>query len=1599
MSVTSGFFNSLNHDRKYDATQMSSLFDGIINDGVFMSIGTHLNVTPAGGLVINVGVGKAWFNHTWTLNDAELPLSLDAAELVLDRIDAVVLEVNASESVRDNSIKIVKGEPSSEPARPIMEESETVHQYALAYIYVKANATTITESEITNMIGTGDTPFITGILETINIDSLIAQWKSQWNDQISKNQKEYDAWLLAQQTSFLTWRDGETDAFSRWKTTEQAEFEEWFANLQNQLDENQATNLQNQIDKIRDELEVTGGSRVIVTIDDKKGTVNVTGLTATLRIGGSEYTATVGDDNKAMFTGVLEIGVAEIECNDSTQGLNTECTLEIPYYGSYEATTVKIDMYEQWLATVGYTLDDYPEVSNILSDEEAMFRMMNLHASVDYWVRWYNADNTILPKFTASSVAMKAIGDNDYAADTLMDIPEVKEALLASEYWEYILNAKVPTMTSNTAPEGEVSAYMLSTTPGTNYYVLFSGDPSTAALDQAYGDNGVITNMWVQYKFVNPTNVRRVAIAETDMGYKIYTASVQYSNDGSTWYDAGVIDATDNPNDRSFYYYDVPNDNYALYWRIKGITSKNDIKWSLAGLQFYGRQLNALVPTMISNTEPSGEAISSNDRTDFPAYGAFDGVEVTTGWNEGHQWSCSVVGDYVGYKFDTEVSVKYAMIKPVYRDGLRLKNYTIKASNDENTWDTIHNGTIPSATSSVKNYVSFDNDKLYKCWIVECVDSYASNNFGSMDELQFYGPNYEEIVKPVVGGKFDYAAWCEAAGMNPGNYASLDDLLDNEKGVRTLMTKTASVDYLVQALSGDSASANTILNDIYVAKWVNYREYAYSSLSAVPSLKTIMDETGKYGMYITAIKSDAKPVDEEVDKALIPTLTSNTGSNKGLIPVMTSNTCEVGEAFVSDYETGLEAYKAFDSNSTTLWRSKSLGGHIGYKFTKPTCIKQLYLQDRIGYASECQTNMVLQGSNDGSTWGDIQTLTHPTPSTVGVNFEITNDTYYLYYRILGKDSAKYMSATELQFYGYQLIPMVPTLTSNTGSDGGEVLSSGENSNYPTWKAYDNIYDAYSGAIPLINNNYYIIGYKFPRPIVVKSFSWTGLNYNYLGFSANAILEASNNGSDWTALASGFSEGSTYDVLEYATVNTTEEYQYYRIKDTAILGIQNLQFYGVKKWQPKGLVPVMTSNTAPYGEASASSTLTYNGVTAYAFHVFDGNDTSTEWSSTSTSGSDWVQYKFNNPTVVTAFSYVTAFDNYDMEDCIIQASNDGSTWVDLLEFTNTITESSIASGIIKVNNTSAYCYYRLSVVTANATYTALNSLQFYGRQLEALVPPMTSNTAPVGEASASNEMGKYPIWYAFNGTTTDENDQWCYTGGTAGWIQYRFVNPTIVNKVLITNRNYSSNTCAIKNFTVQGSNDGSTWTNLGSFVKTDGALKPEIFSFDNSTAYTHYRIEILDCYGTAMGIGELQFYGTPDYDSRTYIYDHGVEVMETEWVTEGSGVTFEKEVDQLLLTDTSTSYTGLVFTDADISNSKVQRITLGNTITNIDKTHMGVREQKTVLATTTAVYYNTSANAPGNEVLDISSVNSGYPFISAGDRSNTGTLTISEWWLE
>lgn len=291
MSVTSGFFNSFNGDRRYNAEQMSAIFDGIINDGVFANIGTAFTVSAGTGVTVNVGVGRAWFNSTWIYNDAVLPVACDISEVVLDRIDAIVIEVDHSDSVRACAIQYIKGLPAEDPQRPTMIETDDVHQYPLAYIYRTAGSGTINQADITSMIGTSACPYITGILQVQNIDNIVAQWQDQWyqwfTSEVSNSEAEADAWIVEMK----------------------AEFDAWFESLSLILDDDVATNLAQLVVELQGKFDTLAKERAVYDdVLDSNGSPVLDSSDSII-----EGKTTFADTGSASGTGNTSIVSAEIE--------------------------------------------------------------------------------------------------------------------------------------------------------------------------------------------------------------------------------------------------------------------------------------------------------------------------------------------------------------------------------------------------------------------------------------------------------------------------------------------------------------------------------------------------------------------------------------------------------------------------------------------------------------------------------------------------------------------------------------------------------------------------------------------------------------------------------------------------------------------------------------------------------------------------------------------------------------------------------------------------------------------------------------------------------------------------------------------------------------------------------------------------------------------------------------------------------------------------------------------------------------------------------------------------------------------------------------
>ena len=253
MALTCGFFNSLNHDRKYDATQFGHMFDGLIVDGVFGTVGDKLIVSASSGMTVKVGTGRAWFNLTWTWNDSDYLVTAEPSEAVLNRIDTLVLEVNSEDAVRDNIIKFVKGTPTSgTPAKPILTNTETVHQHPLAHVTINHGVEQILQENIENVIGTSECPFVTAPLEKISADIFLANWQDEfdnWKATIEQNQQ---TWSAQQQADFETFKLGLQRDMRNFEEAFGQQATQWMAELKEILDQNTAGNLLNLIQALEE---------------------------------------------------------------------------------------------------------------------------------------------------------------------------------------------------------------------------------------------------------------------------------------------------------------------------------------------------------------------------------------------------------------------------------------------------------------------------------------------------------------------------------------------------------------------------------------------------------------------------------------------------------------------------------------------------------------------------------------------------------------------------------------------------------------------------------------------------------------------------------------------------------------------------------------------------------------------------------------------------------------------------------------------------------------------------------------------------------------------------------------------------------------------------------------------------------------------------------------------------------------------------------------------------------------------------------------------------------------------------------------------------
>lgn len=193
MAITYGYFNSINGDRTYNADQMSEYFDGLVSNGVYESVGGALQVTAGSGMTVNVASGRGIINCKWVKNDAVLTLDITQAHAVLNRYTAVVMRLDIVN--RLIAITTKDGANASNPVKPTMQNDGTMVELCLAYIYVAATVTSITQANVEDMRASNLCGWVTGLIEQVDTSQLFLQWQTAYENYYNEMTTEFNDWF------------------------------------------------------------------------------------------------------------------------------------------------------------------------------------------------------------------------------------------------------------------------------------------------------------------------------------------------------------------------------------------------------------------------------------------------------------------------------------------------------------------------------------------------------------------------------------------------------------------------------------------------------------------------------------------------------------------------------------------------------------------------------------------------------------------------------------------------------------------------------------------------------------------------------------------------------------------------------------------------------------------------------------------------------------------------------------------------------------------------------------------------------------------------------------------------------------------------------------------------------------------------------------------------------------------------------------------------------------------------------------------------------------------------------------------------------------
>lgn len=207
--LKAGFYNAVmvdnSPDRTYNATDVNEHLKGLVSDnGIYATISNACQVTTGTGMKVVVKTGRGKVNNHWFNVESDTTLDIEAADVVLNRIDSIVIK--NSETDRKITLEVKKGTLATNPVAPNLTRTESEYEICLANVLVNKNTTAITTSMITDTRPNNEVcGWITGLIEQMDTTTLFNQYQESQSNFINTKTTEYNTWQTNQQNNFNTW--------------------------------------------------------------------------------------------------------------------------------------------------------------------------------------------------------------------------------------------------------------------------------------------------------------------------------------------------------------------------------------------------------------------------------------------------------------------------------------------------------------------------------------------------------------------------------------------------------------------------------------------------------------------------------------------------------------------------------------------------------------------------------------------------------------------------------------------------------------------------------------------------------------------------------------------------------------------------------------------------------------------------------------------------------------------------------------------------------------------------------------------------------------------------------------------------------------------------------------------------------------------------------------------------------------------------------------------------------------------------------------------------------------------------------------------------